>query len=209
MKREIDWWGGLDVTGRLRLEWTGRRKPVAYEVEVVTASYRYEHLGVRLHGTARRLPGEGMKPWTGRKTFYARDLLHVTDIDTGEAVTDLKAWALAHCADPPLVRDPSDDGLTIGLIYRQRSGRGDRIQRYVVRPKEIYFAADGSPEFLRGGSLIEEAADGQLNWERRFDDPARFIAFYDRETGEIIDDPKAWLTEQAARWGERIFGINR
>lgn len=199
MKREIDWWRGVPVAGRIGFQYGARGRDYTLDAEWV--SYRYEHLGARVSGQT----GEG-----DEKAFYASKMTGCKDLETGEPVADLVAWAQEHVSGPPtLVPDPSDNGLTIGLIYRQRHSRaGVREQRYVVRPKAIAFGDDGQVRYLGGGSLTEESADGQLNWERRFDDPSRFVAFYDRDTGEIIDDVRSWLTQRADAAGERIYGIN-
>ena len=213
MKRSIDWHRGVSVVGELRVVWLrDEKREEVYRVSARHVSYRYEHLGPRLRGSAIRDPLEniGLKHWRGDKTFYRRDVLSIEDTATGHTVPDLCNWALDHLSKPaPLVSDPSDTGLTIGLIYRQRVGRnGERDQRYAVQPMEARFSEDGAPLYLGGGSLTEEFADGQLDWDRCFDEPSRFIAFYDRATGELIHDPRAWLRNEADRLGVRIFGIN-
>ncbi len=200
MRREIDWGRAVPVAGRLSLKW-GKRK-TAYTVEVMAVDFRYESLGPCL--TVALANGE-------QRRFYESKLSDVVDLETGQAVASLFAWAEERVGpNPPLLPDPADHGLTVGLIYRQRLGRsGARDTAYVVRPKEVYFDADDRCVYIGGGSLTEESAHGQLNWKRKFDDPARFVSFYDRDTGEVIDDLRAWLTERADQAGEKIFGINR
>jgi hypothetical protein len=107
------------------------------------------------------------------------------------------------------LEDPLGAPTAFGMIYKRKVGRsGSREERYAIYPMQVNFGPFGVVHYVAGGSITEAALGGVLNWERDFDEPERFVLFYDRETGEEIEFFRDWITDRAAASRTRIFGVN-